>query len=185
MTTTMTLDDVRANLIARGYPAEQIDEMLNLAGRMILEGSLASKDDVTQLRDEFTLFKIDVAERFAELRTEMYAGFAEMNVKFVEVNAKFAEQNASINAKFAEMDANFAEEFLNQRQVCRNGRQVCRAGRQVCRTECLHQRQVRRAGRQERYPRKPDFAMGFRRHHRRYRHQRCHRQHRRSRYRSN
>ena len=110
MTTTMTLDDVRANLIARGYPAEQIDEMLNLAGRMILEGSLASKDDVTQLRDEFTLFKIDVAERFAELRTEMYAGFAEMNVKFVEVNAKFAEQNASINAKFAEQDANFAEQ---------------------------------------------------------------------------
>ena len=51
--------------------------MLNLAGRMVLEGSLASKDDVNGLRDEFTLFKIDVAERFAELRVEMNEKFAE------------------------------------------------------------------------------------------------------------
>ena len=55
MATMTTLNDVRAALIAQGYPAEQVDAMLNLAGRMVLEGSLASKDDVNGLRDEFTL----------------------------------------------------------------------------------------------------------------------------------
>lgn len=117
MTTMTTLDDVRTNLVARGYPADQVDEMINLAGRMILEGSLASKEDVTQLRDEFTLFKIDVAERFAELRAEMDARFAElraeMDTKFAElraeINVRFAEQNAVMTAKFAEQDAKNAE----------------------------------------------------------------------------
>ena len=121
MTTTSALDNVRANLIARGFPAEEVDEMLNLTGRMILEGSLASKDDVEQLRGEFTLFKIDVAERFAELRGEMIAGFAElrgeMDAGFAELrgemDAKFAELRGEMDAKFAElrgeMDAKFAE----------------------------------------------------------------------------
>ena len=45
MTTMTTLNDVRAVLIARGYPAEEVDAMLDLAGRMILEGSLASEED--------------------------------------------------------------------------------------------------------------------------------------------
>ncbi len=107
MTTMTTLNDIRANLIARGYPADQVDAMLDLAGRMILEGSLASKDDVTALRDEFALFKIDVAERFAELRTEMNTKFAETDVKFAELrtemNTKFAEQHAEISAMFDDM----------------------------------------------------------------------------------
>ena len=81
MTTMTTLNDVRATLIAQGYPAEQVDAMLNLAGRMVLEGSLASKDDVAALRDEFTAFKIDVATQFAELRAEMDTKFAEMRVE--------------------------------------------------------------------------------------------------------
>ena len=96
MTTMTTLNDVRAALIAQGYPAEQVDAMLNLAGRMVLEGSLASKDDVNGLRDEFTLFKIDVAERFAELRVEMNEKFAELRV---EMNEKFAEQRADADAR--------------------------------------------------------------------------------------
>ena len=100
MTTMTTLNDVRAALIAQGYPAEQVDAMLNLAGRMVLEGSLASKDDlnglrdelkndVNGLRDEFTAFKIDVAAQFAQLRTEM--------------NVKFAEQRTEMEVRFGEM----------------------------------------------------------------------------------
>ena len=96
MTTMTTLNDVRAALIEQGYPAEQVDAMLNLAGRMVLEGSLASKDDVNGLRDEFTLFKIDVAERFAEMRVEMNEKFAELRV---EMNEKFAEQRADDDAR--------------------------------------------------------------------------------------
>ena len=96
MTTMTTLNDVRAALIEQGYPAEQVDAMLNLAGRMVLEGSLASKDDVNGLRDEFTLFKIDVAERFAEMRVEMNGKFAELRV---EMNEKFAEQRAADDAR--------------------------------------------------------------------------------------
>ena len=117
MTTMTTLNDVRAALVTRGYPAEEIDAMLDLAGRMILEGSLASKDDIAQLRveaaefkDEFRDFKIDVAVRFAELRADMDTKFAEfradMDTKFAELrtemNAKFAELRTEMNAKFAE-----------------------------------------------------------------------------------
>ena len=102
MTTMTTLNDVRAALIAQGYPADQVDAMLNLAGRMVLEGSLASKDDVNGLRDEFTLFKIDVATQFAELRAEMDTKFADMRV---EMNEKFAELRVEINEKFAEQRA--------------------------------------------------------------------------------
>ena len=113
MTTMTTLNDVRASLIAQGYPADQVDAMLDLAGRMVLEGSLASKDDLAALRDEFTAFKIDTATQFAELRTEMNAKFAEMDVKFAELRAdmdtKFAELRTEMNAKFAEMDVKFAE----------------------------------------------------------------------------
>ena len=93
MTTLTTLNDVRAVLIARGYPAEEVDAMLDLAGRMILEGSLASKDDLNQLRDEVVQFKIDVAERFAELRTEMNTKFAEQS----------AQQSAELNEKIGEL----------------------------------------------------------------------------------
>ena len=102
MTTMTTLNDVRAALIAQGYPADQVDAMLNLAGRMVLEGSLASKDDVNGLRDEFTLFKIDVATQFAELRAEMDTKFADMRV---EMNEKFAELRVEMNEKFAEQRA--------------------------------------------------------------------------------
>ena len=91
--------------------------MLNLAGRMVLEGSLASKDDLAALRDEFTAFKIDTATQFAELRAEMDVKFAElraeMNAKFAEMDVKFAELRTEMNAEFAElrteMNAEFAE----------------------------------------------------------------------------
>ena len=119
MTTMTTLNDVRAALIAQGYPAEQIDAMLNLAGRMVLEGSLASKDDLAALRDEFTAFKIDVATQFAELRTEMNTKFAETDVKFAELrtemNTKFAELRTEMNTKFAELRAEMNEKFAEQR----------------------------------------------------------------------
>ena len=113
MTTMTTLNDVRASLIAQGYPADQVDAMLDLAGRMVLEGSLASKDDLAALRDEFTAFKIDTATQFAELRADMDTKFAElrteMNTKFAEMDVKFAEMRTDMNAKFAEMDVKFAE----------------------------------------------------------------------------
>lgn len=97
-----TLNDVRATLIAQGYPADQVDALLNLAGRMVLEGSFASKDDLNGLRDEFALFKIDVATQFAELRAEMDTKFADMRV---EMNQKFAELRVEMNEKFAEQRA--------------------------------------------------------------------------------
>ena len=113
MTTMTTLNDVRASLIAQGFPDDQVDAMLDLAGRMVLEGSLASKDDLAALRDEFTAFKIDTATQFAELRAEMDTKFAElrteMNTKFAEMDVKFAEMRTDMNAKFAEMDVKFAE----------------------------------------------------------------------------
>ena len=99
MTTMTTLNDVRAAMIARGYPAEEVDAMLDLAGRMMLEGNLASKDDLNALRDEFAQFKIEVAERFAQLRVEMHESFAELRV---EMNGKFAEQRTEMLAMFAE-----------------------------------------------------------------------------------
>lgn len=102
MTTMTTLNDVRAALIAQGYPADQVDAMLNLAGRMVLEGSLASKDDLNGLRDEFTAFKIDVATQFAELRADMDTKFAELRM---EMNTKFAELRIEMNEKFAEQRA--------------------------------------------------------------------------------
>ena len=102
MTTVTTLNDVRAALIAQGYPADQIDAMLNLTGRMVLEGSLASKDDVNGLQNEFTAFKIDVATQFAELRAEMNTKFAELRA---EMDSKFAELRIEMNTKFAEQRA--------------------------------------------------------------------------------
>ena len=109
MTTMTTLNDVRATLIAQGYPADQVDAMLNLAGRMVLEGSLASKDDLAALRDEFTASKIDVSTQFAGLRADMDVKFAElrteMNTKFAELDVKFAELRTEMNAKFAEQNA--------------------------------------------------------------------------------
>ena len=112
MTTMTTLNDVRAALIAQGYPADQVDAMLNLAGRMVLEGSLASKDDVNGLRNEFTLFKIDVATQFAELRAEMDTKFAELRA---EMDTKFAEMRVEMNEKFAELRVEMNEKFAEQR----------------------------------------------------------------------
>ena len=106
MTTMTTLNDVRASLIAQGYPADQVDAMLDLAGRMVLEGSLASKDDLAALRDEFTAFKIDTGTQFAELRADMDTKFAELRA---DMDTKFAELRTEMNAKFAEMDVKFAE----------------------------------------------------------------------------
>ena len=112
MTTITTLHDVRAVLIAQGYSADQVDAMLDLAGRMILEGSLASKDDVTALRDEFTAFKIDATTQFAQLRGEMDTKFAEMRS---EMNTKFAEMRSEMNTKFAEMRSEMDTKFAEMR----------------------------------------------------------------------
>ncbi len=117
MTTVMTLNDVRATLIAQGYSDEMVDAMLNLAGRMVLEGSLASKEDLATLRDEFTAFKIDTATQFVELRADMDTKFvelrADMDTKFVELRAdmdtKFAELRTEMNEKFGEVNVQFAE----------------------------------------------------------------------------
>ena len=43
MTTMTTLNDVRATLIAQGYPAEQVDAMIELVKPLVLEKSLAEK----------------------------------------------------------------------------------------------------------------------------------------------
>ena len=101
-----TLNDVRATLIEQGYPADQVDAMLNLAGRMVLEGSLASKDDLAALRDEFTASKIDVSTQFADLRADMDVKFADLRA---EMDVKFAEMRTEMNTKFAEMDVKFAD----------------------------------------------------------------------------
>ena len=127
MTTITTLSDVRAAMVARGYPAEEVDAMLDLAGRMILEGSLASKDDLNGLREEFTQLRIDVIERLAaqrveylqqigDLRSEMNGKFAEMrsdmNVRSAEMRSemdrKFGEMRSEMNAGFAEINTRFA-----------------------------------------------------------------------------
>ena len=69
MTTMTTLADVRSTtravcgMLGRGYPPEEVDAMLDLAGRMVLEGSLASKEEVAQARAE-------MHEKFSELRVE-------------------------------------------------------------------------------------------------------------------
>ena len=112
MTTMTTLNDVRAALIDQGYPAEQVDAMLNLAGRMILEGSLASKGDVAALRDEFTAFKIDVATQFAEMRAEMNAKFAEQSAQqSVELNEKIGELRVELNEKIGELRVELNEKI--------------------------------------------------------------------------
>ncbi len=43
MTTMTTLNDVRAVLIARGYPEEQVDAMLQLVKPLVLEKSLVEE----------------------------------------------------------------------------------------------------------------------------------------------
>ena len=43
MTTTITLNDVRVAMIARGYPAEQVDAMIELVKPLVLERSLVEK----------------------------------------------------------------------------------------------------------------------------------------------
>lgn len=71
MSTVATLSNIRVALLQQGYSAEMVDSMLDLLGIMMLERSLASKDDVRALRDELAQFKIDVIDRFAQLRTDM------------------------------------------------------------------------------------------------------------------
>ena len=123
MTTMTTLNDVRATLIAQGYPADQVDAMLNLAGRMVLEGNLATKDDLNFLRDEFTQFKSELTERMAEqpvaflqeisvLRAEMNAKFAQIDNRFERIDARFERIDArfeGIDNRFERIDARFAE----------------------------------------------------------------------------
>ena len=104
--TTMTLNDVRATLIAQGFSDEMVDAMLNLAGRMVLEGSLASKEDLATLRDEFTAFKIDTATQFAQLRADVDTKFVELRA---DVDTKFAELRTEMNEKFGEVNVQFAE----------------------------------------------------------------------------
>jgi hypothetical protein len=98
MTTLTTLNDVRAAMIARGYPADEVDAMLDLAGRMILEGSLATKDDLNRLRDEFTEFKLEVIERLAAHRVEF---LHEISALRTEMNEKFAELRTEISEKLS------------------------------------------------------------------------------------
>ena len=106
-------------MIARGYPADEVDAMLDLAGRMILEGSLATKDDLNRLRDEFTEFKLEVIERLAAhrveflheisaLRTEMNEKFAELRT---ETNGQFAELRTETNGQFAELRREISEKL--------------------------------------------------------------------------
>ena len=71
MSTVATLNNIRVALLQQGYSAEMVDAMLDLVGIMMLERSMASKGDVRALRDELTEFKIDVIDRFAQLRTDM------------------------------------------------------------------------------------------------------------------
>lgn len=86
MSTVATLSNIRTALLQQGYSAEMVDSMLDLLGIMMLERSLASKDDVSALRDELARFKIDVIDRFAQLRTDMNREIvnlrSEMNRKF-------------------------------------------------------------------------------------------------------
>ena len=47
MTTMATLNDVRATLIAQGYPADQVDAMIELVKPLVLEKSLVEKARAT------------------------------------------------------------------------------------------------------------------------------------------
>ena len=95
-----TLEDVRATLIQQGYPPEHIDAMLNLAGRMVLGGSFATKDDLAQLREELAQFKLDAIGRFAELRVEMNEKFAELRN---EMNERFAAADIQSRDRYASL----------------------------------------------------------------------------------
>ena len=108
MTTLTTLNDVRAAMIARGYLADEVDAMLDLAGRMILEGSLATKDDLNRLRDEFTEFKLEVIERLAAHRVEF---LHEISALRTEMNEKFAELRTETNGQFAELRREISEKL--------------------------------------------------------------------------
>ena len=86
MSTVATLNNIRIALLRQGYSAEMVDSMLDLLGIMMLERSLASKEDVSALRDELAQFKIDVIDRFAQLRTDLNREIvnlrSEMNRKY-------------------------------------------------------------------------------------------------------
>ena len=80
--------------------------MLDLAGRMILEGSLATKDDLNRLRDGFMEFKLEVIERLATHRVEF---LHEIGALRSEMNGQFAELRTETNSKFADMNGQFVE----------------------------------------------------------------------------
>ena len=91
MSTVATLSNIRVALIEQGYSAEMVDAMLDLLGIMMLERSLASKDDVKTLQDELTQFKIDVIDRFAQLRIDMRREITDIRI---EMNHKLAQRVA-------------------------------------------------------------------------------------------
>ena len=108
MTTMTTLDDVREAMVRRGHAPQQVDELIDLAGRMVLESSFATKDDLARFRDDFTAFKFDTIERFAEQRTEFNQLIGELRT---EMLARFAEQDAKMQTQFAEQDAKMQTQF--------------------------------------------------------------------------
>ena len=65
--------------------------MLDLLGIMMLERSLASKDDVKTLQDELTQFKIGVIDRFAQLLIDMRREITDIRI---EMNHKLAQRVA-------------------------------------------------------------------------------------------
>ena len=91
MSTVATLGKIRVALIGQGYSAEMVDDMLDLLGIMMLERSLASKDDVKTLQDELARFKIDVIDRFAQLRIDMRREITDLRI---EMNQKLAQRGA-------------------------------------------------------------------------------------------
>ncbi len=91
MSAVATLSNIRVALIEQGYSAEMVDAMLDLLGIMMLERSLASKDDVKTPQDELTQFKIDVIDRFAQLRIDMRREITDIRI---EMNHKLAQRVA-------------------------------------------------------------------------------------------
>ncbi|MDE2788388.1 MAG: hypothetical protein OXL37_17255 [Chloroflexota bacterium] len=91
MSTVAKLGKIRVALIEQGYSAEMVDAMLDLLGIMMLERSLASKEEVKTLQDELTRFKIDVIDRFAQLRIDMRREITDLRI---EMNQKLVQQGA-------------------------------------------------------------------------------------------
>ncbi len=91
MSTVAKLSKIRVALIEQGYSAEMVDAMLDLLGIMMLERSLTSKDDAKTLQDELTRFKIDVIDRFAQMRIDMRREITDLRI---EMNQKLVQRGA-------------------------------------------------------------------------------------------